>query len=171
MEAKVILVSTSRKTAFPLEVAALRRLIAFQHHSGIQSNRTGGANIYSTYAKVAILTLHPNSLTRMEAQASRVAPVVRTSSTRRMWEPGGGRVRQRGLDSKAWLTLCQRFIRSFAVWVAVKDLLRSRLGRIFGADAQRESEQKALLIPRAMTSAWLYPRLLFFLQCNGTGTM
>ena len=80
LEAKVILVSTSRKTAFPLEVAALRRLIAFQHHSGIQSTRTGGANVYSTYASVAILTLHPNSSTRIEAQASSVAPVVRTQN-------------------------------------------------------------------------------------------
>lgn len=33
---------------------------------------------HSTYANVAILTLHPNSLTRMEAQASSVTPVVRT---------------------------------------------------------------------------------------------
>ena len=149
----MILVSTSRKTALPLEVAALRRLIAFQHHSGIQSTRTGGANVYSTYASVAILTLHPNSSTRIEAQASSVAPVVRTSSIRRMWEPAGGSVRQRGLGSKARLTLCQRFIRSFAVWVAVKDFLRSRLGRIFGTDARREPERKALPIPRAIISA------------------
>ena len=60
LEAKVILVSTSRKIALPLEVAALRQLIAFQHHSGTQSTRIGGANVYSTYASVAILTLHPN---------------------------------------------------------------------------------------------------------------
>ena len=37
-----------------------------------------GKRYYSTYAKVAILTLHPSSSIRIEAQASRVAPVVRT---------------------------------------------------------------------------------------------
>ena len=67
------------------------------------------ANIYSTYASVAILTLHPNCSTRREAQASKVAPVVRTSSIIRAFRP----LRLYFLSAasfmeKAALTLCHR---------------------------------------------------------------
>ena len=96
------------------------------------SYETALSDNHSTYASVAILTLHPSCSTRMEAQASRVAPVVRISSTSRILLPGWGSIRLLGLGSKASFTLCHLSKRSFAVWVLVNDFLRRRWGRISG---------------------------------------
>ena len=124
---------------------------------------------HSTYAKVAILTLHPNSSTRIEAQASKVAPVVRTSSTRRIWQPEGGSLLQLPLNANALATLCHLSRRSLAVWVEVKEALCNRLGSTRGIFAPPAASPAA--IPLAITSDWLYPLFIFFLQWSGTGTI
>ena len=128
---------------------------------------------HSTYASVAMLTLHPNCSTRIAAQASSVAPVVRTSSQIKIWFPLEGRNLQAGLISKASFTFCHLLILSLAVWVAVNDFLRNSVGRTNGVRRDLSGRESCIpfCIPRAIISDWLNPLLSFLRQWRGMGTM
>ena len=73
------------------------------------------------------------------------------------------------LRRKAVETLCQRSRRSLAVWVLVKWALCRRLPRTGGLPAPADFRPE--VIPRAMISDWLNPRLSFLRQWRGMGTM
>ena len=112
---------------------------------------------------------------RRLAQASRVAPVVKTSST-----SSREGVLPLSLNLclicpaflkftlKAFWTFFHLSILSFWVWVRVNLFLSSSLFSVAteGAVCLREAS-----IPRHTISDWLYPLFLFFLGWRGTGTI
>ena len=119
----------------------------------------GGGGLRSAHASAQAPTNSKPAVRRAAAHASRVAPVVTTSST--------STTRARALDwggraTKACSALCFRAFLSSWAWARV----------LLGRDSESKSTRldDARAAARAMSAAWLYPRSARRSGWSGTGT-
>ena len=111
-----------------------------------------------------MLTVQPYSFINTAQQASKVAPVVSTSSTNKICRPVSSAFLFFAEETeKAFSTFFHREFRSLSVCVGVNRFLFR----------QRVSTRPPVMaaMPRAIISDWLNPLFLFFLGCSGTGTI
>ena len=108
---------------------------------------------------VATLTLEPGISRSPATHEVSVDPVVITSSTNKKWWGSWG---YSGFKLKSLFTFSNRSNLLLCVWVSVA-FDRTRKSGVKGTP--RDSDR-----PAPKYSAWLKPRVLYLLACNGTGT-